>query len=108
MNKKMSLDESSLLATSKRGFTLATLAGLLGGPLGVIASPLTLVIVNLIFRGKGKSANRFRKWAYAGILIAPISLLASIMVLIGIGVILDDSFTGPSDSLVPSDQPNSK
>ena len=96
-------EEVKLLATSKRGFLLASAGGLIGGPFGLLLGPLILGIINIACRGKGKSVSRFRMWCYAGVAIAPITLTISIAILIGIGSILDPTFTGPSEGLLPQD-----
>jgi hypothetical protein len=109
MKEKEPLTEKiKLLATSKRGFLLASAGGLIGGPFGLLLGPLILGIINITCRGKGKSVSRFRIWSYAGVVIAPITLITSIAILIGIGIILDPTFTGPSDGLLPQDIERSK
>lgn len=63
------------LSEKAAGYFLATLGGLLGGPLGLIASPLVLFGLNKSMQAKGgKAPNRFRAWALAGIIGAPLSL----------------------------------
>ena len=55
------------LSHTKRGKLLAALGGLAGGPLGVIVSPLVLMLIN----ATKKKGNRFLFWFLLGI---PISL----------------------------------
>lgn len=55
------------------GYVLATLGGIAGGPLGLIAAPLNLLLLTKILKNTSeKKANRFRAWALSGMLIAPI------------------------------------
>ena len=55
------------LSHTKRGKILAAVGGLAGGPLGIIASPLVLMIVN----ANKKDGNRFLVWFALGV---PISI----------------------------------
>lgn len=57
------------------GYLLATGGGILGGPIGLIVSPVVLLILNSAMKPSGeKKPNRFRAWALIGILGAPLSL----------------------------------
>jgi len=51
------------LSHTKRGKLLAVVGGLSGGPLGVIASPLVLMLINT----HKKEGNRFVIWFFIGI-----------------------------------------
>ena len=70
------------LSHTKRGKILAALFGLVGGgPLGVLLSPLALMLVNAI----KKKGNRFLIWSILGVIAAPIlwipTLIAGIALL---------------------------
>jgi len=54
------------LSHTKRGKLLAAIGGLAGGPLGVIASPLVLMLIN----ASKKDGNRFLVWFLLGIPIS--------------------------------------
>ena len=57
------------------GYLLAVLGGTLGAPLGWIASPIVLLILNNVMTKKDeKQPNRFLVWGLIGIVGAPISL----------------------------------
>ena len=84
------------LSHTKTGKLLATAGGLAGGPLGVIASPLVLTLINLITRNNIK-CNRFRIWSILGIILAPICWIPIVIILLGTAVILDPDFKGPSE-----------
>ena len=63
------------LSEKPLGYLLATGGGLLGGPIGLIVSPIVLLILNNAMKPFGeKTPNRFRAWALIGIIGAPISL----------------------------------
>jgi hypothetical protein len=60
------------------GYGIAVLGGLLGAPLGLLASPGVLFLLNKTMQGKeDKRPNRFAAWALIGIIGAPISLAVS-------------------------------
>lgn len=62
------------LSEKPAGYGLALLGGVLGGPLGLITSPLTLFILNKLRKGKDREPpNRFLTWALLGIIGAPVS-----------------------------------
>ena len=84
------------LSHTKRGKLLAALGGLVGGPLGVIVSPLVLALINLTTRRNIK-CNRFRIWTILGIILAPICWIPMVILLLGSAVILDPDFKGPSE-----------
>ena len=68
------------LSQKPLGYMLAVLGGTLGAPLGWIASPVVLLILNNVMKEKdGKHPNRFLAWALIGIVGAPLSL-APIMI----------------------------
>ena len=70
-------DNLKPLSQKPAGYGLAFLGGALGGPLGFITSPLTLLVLNRLRRRNDQDhPNRFRTWALLGILGAPISWLA--------------------------------
>jgi len=88
------------LAHTKRGKLLAVLGGIPGGPIGMVLSPLTLMLVNLVTRNKGNNINRFRIWALLGLIGIPASLIPTFALLLGTAIVLD-----PSGIPVPSDPP---
>jgi hypothetical protein len=62
---------------SKRplGYLIAVLGGALGGPIGLVMSPLALLAVNYIMKSKDeKQPNIFLAWSLIGILGAPLSI----------------------------------
>ena len=59
--------ENLPLSHTKRGKLLAAIGGLAGGPLGVIVSPLVLMLVN----ASKKEGNRFLIWALSGTIWRP-------------------------------------
>ena len=70
-------DNPRPLSQKRVGYGLAVLGGALGGPLGFITSPLTLLVLNRLRRSNDQDhPNRFLTWALLGILGAPISWLA--------------------------------
>jgi len=60
------------LSHTKKGKFLAAAGGLVGGPLGVIVSPIILMIVNYYTRTKASTFKRFTVWALLGVLLAPL------------------------------------
>lgn len=63
------------LSEKPLGYALSAGGGILGGPLGLIISPLVLLILNNAMKPIGdKKPNRFRAWALIGIIGAPLSL----------------------------------
>ena len=62
------------LSHTKRGKLLAAAGGLAGGPVGVIVSPLVLMLVNAI----KKKGNRFLVWGLMGIIAAPLCWVPTI------------------------------
>ena len=84
------------LSHTKRGKLLAAIGGLAGGPLGVIVSPLVLILINLTTRNNIK-CNRFRIWSILGIILAPICWIPIVIILLGTAVVLDPDFKGPSE-----------
>lgn len=63
------------LSEKPLGYLLATGGGILGGPIGLIVSPIVLLILNNAMKPLGeKVPNRFRTWALIGIIGAPLSL----------------------------------
>jgi hypothetical protein len=57
------------------GYALAVLGGFLGGPIGLFASPIVLLILNRVMPAKdGKQPNRFLRWSLIGIIAAPLSI----------------------------------
>jgi Domain of unknown function (DUF4352) len=63
------------LSEKPLGYVLAVLGGMLGGPLGMLASPAVLFGLSKVMQPKdGKSPNRFSKWALTGILGVPLCL----------------------------------
>jgi hypothetical protein len=70
------LDAPKPLSEKAAGYGLALLGGVLGGPLGLISSPLTLLILNRLRKSKDQDRpNRFLTWALLGIIGAPVSWL---------------------------------
>jgi DNA repair exonuclease SbcCD ATPase subunit len=64
------------LSERKTGFLIAALAGVAGGPIGLVASPLVLYLLTRVLKPKnGKQPNRFIPWALVGIAGVPLSLL---------------------------------
>lgn len=71
----MTTNPQKPLSAKPLGYFLAVLGGTLGGPLGLIASPVVLLILNNVMKGKEeKQPNRFLVWGLIGIIGAPISL----------------------------------
>ena len=67
--------EQKLLSKKPLGYLLAVLGGTFGGPLGLIASPLVLLILNNTMKEKdGKQPNRFLVWSLIGIIGAPLCI----------------------------------
>jgi len=66
------------LSHTKRGKLLAAAGGLAGGPLGVIVSPLVLMLINSL----KKKGNRFLIWFLIGIPAAGGLLLFQILILL--------------------------
>jgi hypothetical protein len=62
------------LSEKPQGYLLSIAGGIIGGPIGMILSPIVLVLLNNGLRAKeGKVPNRFAIWALAGIVGAPLS-----------------------------------
>lgn len=60
------------------GYGLAVLGGLPGAPVGLIASPAILFLLNKLMQSKNdKQPNRFATWALLGIVGLPLSMLIS-------------------------------
>jgi len=57
---------------TSRGKLLSVVGGLLGGPLGVIASPVVLMAINYYTRKRSMKFNRFTLWAVFGVILAPV------------------------------------
>jgi MFS family permease len=60
------------LSYTKRGKLLSAAGGLFGGPLGIIVSPLVLMVINYFTRKRSSQFNRFTVWAILGIVLAPV------------------------------------
>lgn len=64
------------LSERKTGLLIAAIAGIAGGPIGLVASPLVLHLLTRFIKPKdGKAPNRFIPWALIGVLGVPLSLL---------------------------------
>jgi len=64
------------------GYLLSLIGGTLGAPIGWIASPIVLWVLNKTLKSKnGKKPKRFLFWSLIGIAGAPISLGASLLLL---------------------------
>lgn len=64
------------LSETKKGLALATLGGVIGGPVGLITSPVVLLILRKYWKpSQGKVPNRFLAWSLIGIAGAPISAI---------------------------------
>ena len=75
------------LAHTKRGKLLAAAGGLAGGPLGIIVSPLVLILIN----ATKKEGNRFLVWFLLGIPISAGLWFIQIIVISFIGLSTDIS-----------------
>ena len=63
------------LSEKPLGYLLAVAGGVLGGPIGLVASPLVLFGLNkVLVPSDGKAPNRFKAWALTGLIGAPICL----------------------------------
>lgn len=63
------------LSEKPQGYLLAIAGGVLGGPIGMVLSPIVLVVLNNVMKAKNeKVPNRFAIWALAGIVGVPLSL----------------------------------
>jgi len=93
----------SPLSFTKRGKLIAVAGGVLGGPIGMLLSPLVLMLVNLATCTKGKAFNRFAIWAALGIIGIPASVISTAVLLFGTAVILDPSVL--QDIPSPGDTP---
>lgn len=63
------------LSERKTGYLIATLAGLAGGPIGLLASPLVLYLLSRTLKARdGKQPNRFIPWALIGVIGVPLCL----------------------------------
>jgi len=85
-------DVKKPLSESPLGYVFAVLGGLPAFPIGLLASPGVLFLLNKIMKEKeGKRPNRFAVWALIGIIGAPISSA------IGIGalIVFDIAITPP-------------
>ena len=61
------------LSRKKRGYLLAILGGIPGGPIGSLVSPLVLFGLNRTMKEKdGQKPNIFKRWALIGIFGAPL------------------------------------
>lgn len=64
------------LSEKPLGYLLAAAGGVLGGPIGIIASLVIIFALSKVMTAKdGKTPNRFLAWAAVGIIGAPLSLL---------------------------------
>jgi hypothetical protein len=64
------------LSEKPLGYVLATAGGVLGGPIGIIISPLVLFALSKIMHTKNdKVPNRFLVWAAFGIIGVPLSII---------------------------------
>lgn len=64
------------LSERPEGYLIAVAAGVLGGPLGMLASPAVLGLLNSTMKANGKHPpRRFAVWALAGVVGVPLSLL---------------------------------
>jgi len=69
------MTEAKQLSEKPLGYILAVAGGVLGGPIGMVASPLALLALNKVQKpSDGKTPNRFKSWALTGIVGAPICL----------------------------------
>ncbi len=62
---------------SKRplGYLIAVLGGALGGPIGLVMSPLVLLALNYLMKSKDENQpNRLLEWSLIGIIGAPLSI----------------------------------
>ena len=89
------------LAYTKKGLLIACLGGILGGPLGLVVSPVLLLFINSVTRNHGISVNRFLIWSALGILLAPVSLLLSIVLILITPCIFDGSSDYCKDGTFP-------
>ena len=87
--------ENLPLSHTKRGKLLAAIGGLAGGPLGVIVSPLVLMLIN----ASKKEGNRFLIWALSGIPICTGLWLFQFFVILIIGAAIEDQPTSSNDVL---------
>ena len=83
------------LSHTKRGKLLAALGGLVGGPLGVIVSPLVLMLIN----ASKKEGNRFLVWALSGIPICTGLWLFQFSLIWVIALAIEDPRKSPNDIL---------
>jgi len=60
------------LSHTKKGKLLAIAGGLIGGPIGLIVSPIVLVVINYFTRKRGTAFRRFIVWAVLGVFLAPV------------------------------------
>jgi hypothetical protein len=64
------------LSEKPLGYILAAAGGILGGPIGIIASLAVIFALSKIMVAKdGKNPNRFLVWAAVGVIGAPLSLV---------------------------------
>lgn len=64
------------LSETKKGLAIAVFGGFLGGPVGLITSPIVLLLLRQYWKpSAGKTPNKFLAWSLIGIIGAPISLL---------------------------------
>lgn len=67
--------QTTPLSEKPQGYLLAIAGGVIGGPIGMVLSPIVLVVLNNVMKVKeGKVPNRFAIWALAGIVGVPLSL----------------------------------
>ena len=65
------------LSETKRGKLLASIAGIVGGPVGVVMSPLVLLLIN----GIQENGNRYHTWALIGVPVSITLLFIQIVAL---------------------------
>ena len=66
------------LSETKRGKLLASIAGIAGGPAGVLVSPLVLILIN----NTKKNGNRYLVWGLIGVPISVILLFIQLIPLL--------------------------
>ena len=67
------------LSEKWQGYALAVLAGAFGGTVGLIASPMVLLMTTIVQRNQREKPhqNRFKTWALNGLVGAPLCLIVS-------------------------------
>lgn len=70
----MAEEQKKPLSETPTGYILAAIGGILGGPIGLFASPCILYLLNHTLSPKnGKQPNRFLVWVFIGIIGAPLA-----------------------------------